>query len=127
MTTIYTKQELQGLEKKYNEFLQVRQNAINVVKKYIDRFQHEVTNDPSNILVVKDLQHGLEVLKKGKSRIEREGIDGIANDIKEYPTSTERPGLGLSRGFGEFLWQGEDWQNEIMDAVDKIEDYYSDM
>lgn len=100
----------------------VREEAINIIRKHIDIF----SNNPEHRGFIKDLKHGLEVLEKGSQRRIDEGIEKFAEDLKKYPRG-KRPGLGLSRGFGEFLWQGYDWQKEIMDAVRKIERYHSSM
>lgn len=101
-------------------FLDLQRRAISIVEKYINKFENDLEYKP----VAEDLKHGKWVLETGYERDLKEGVDGIIADVKRFPKHA--PGIGLSRGFGEFLYAiGEDWIHEIMDAVHAIEDYYA--
>jgi hypothetical protein len=57
---------------------------------------------------------------------------GMVNLLRYLKTPKEkRGGFGLSRGFEEFLLampkEDKYWVDEILDAVDAIEDYYREM
>lgn len=103
------------------ELIKLLQEAAEIVLKYIEKFkdksEYKLTVDNLN-MGLRNLEAGVNLLtirpEWFKERLER--------------SKEKRGGFGaLSRGFGEFLWQGEDWQREIMDAVHKIEDYYENM
>lgn len=113
-----------SIEEKFDEFLELRKEAINILQKYIEQF----SSNPDYKITVEDLKHGLEVLKGGYKRVEGEGIKGLKEDLIKYPKG-KRPGIGLSRGFGEFLYAlpEEPWIDEIMDAVKRIEEYWRNM
>lgn len=112
------------MAQKFQIFLQIAEDAIHILKKYIAIF----ANDPEKQALVSDLKHGLEILEKGTQRRKDEGIAKFAEHLKKYPRD-KRPGLGLSRGFSEFLYTlpDEPWIDEIMNAVRKIERYYASL
>ena len=72
---------------------------------------------------------GLRNLQGGYDRTKKAGIVDLLRYVK-IPKH-KRGGLGLSRGFGEFLRalpkEDEHWASEIMDDVHKIENYYREM
>lgn len=110
------------LEKKLYGLLETQEYAMGVIKKHIEQLQCKEGNEA----VVKDLLHGLSIVEGGYNRCKEEGIGGLAMFLKKSPRG-KRPGLSLTRGFGEFLWHGYDWEREIMEALDKIEDYFASM
>lgn len=110
------------IEKKFHDFLLVRKEAIDVIKKYIEKFKYK--RDYESIL--RRLEFGLSTIEAGYNRVNKDGIEGLLADLKKYPKG-KRPLFGYSRSFGEFLWQGYDWQREILEAVDKIDNYYNNM
>jgi len=92
----------------------------------------EKSNDDNLKEILPNLKHGIWVLESGKARNIREGVKGMEKDLKVLKSFKRgnRPGLSLSRGFGEFVgsayytnWK-EEWSNEIFDALYKIEYYY---
>ena len=113
-----------NLETILERFISVRKKAIQKVTEKIKELKAQNLDDDQYL--IKELEHGLDVLNKGLERIKREGVEGIDRDIKRWPRG-KRPGLGLSRGFGEFLWHGYDWEKEIMAAIDDIENYFRNM
>ena len=107
---------------KQRALIKLLAEATEIILKYIKRFEAE--NSSENDLLVTNLYLGLSNLTGRVNLI----IDNEQLLLERLSTpSIKRGGFGLSRGFGEFLWQGADWQNEIMDAVHKIERYYRDM
>jgi len=107
-----TNEEKVMLPEKYTRYISIQQDAIQIVKKYVNQF----SNSPEYKIIVEDLKNGLNVLEVGLSKDVEKGIDGFLADLERFPKG-RRPGFGISRGFGEFLWQGYDWQKEIMDSV----------
>ena len=88
-----TEQEKAELPKKYNKYIAIQQNAINIVKKYINKFE----KNPEYKITVEDLKNGLNVLETGLSRKTKKGIDGLLADLERFPKD-RRPGFGL-KGF----------------------------
>lgn len=111
-------------------FLQVRQNAIDILHKHMEYVASSNNEELKQMLPC--LEHGLGVIEAGKARVIRDGIEGTAIDLA-YSVRGGRPGLGLTRGFGEFLYNFKDqgfkkeWADEIYDAAGAIEDYYNNM
>lgn len=133
----FTEDELKKFPNQYDEYVAIQKDAIRIVKKYINKFQ----NKSGSELLVKDLKLGLSILEDGlKSDLDR-GPEGLLSILERYHRVPAkgmpvkgvkyRPGLGLSRGFGEFLRalppEDKYWADEIMDAVHKIEDYFRNM
>jgi hypothetical protein len=114
------------IQSKHEKFLKIRQNAIDILKKRIAIFE----GDPEYKVTVEDLRNGLSVLEAGYERVKKEGSKGLEQNLIKHPKGGKRarPGLGLSRGFGEFLLAiDEEWTNEVLDAVYAIEDYWRKM
>ena len=113
------------LQKKLEMLLSLYIVAINIVKKYIDKFH----NDVEYKLTIEDLNIGLRNLQRGYDRNRKAGIVNLLRYTKK--PKEKRGGFGLARGFGEFLRalpkEDEYWANEIMDAVHAIENYYREM
>ncbi|CAL7962281.1 hypothetical protein GAMM_350020 [Gammaproteobacteria bacterium] len=124
-----TEKEKKELPAKYEEYLRIKDNAINLVKKHIKRLEDE---DPTkHDWIIYKLKIGLGVLERGKQAvIERGGVSDLMEWLERFQRG-RRPGFGLNRGFGDFLnappYSKEPWTGEIMDAVNKIEDYFNDM
>jgi hypothetical protein len=116
--------EIIELRHKLERLLSLFAESISVVKKYIEKFR----KDPKYLYIVKDLEHGQSVLQGWYDRIKKAGIVDLSRHIKK---KLKRGGFGLSRGFGEFLYalpkDDEEWSDEVMDAVRKIERYYRSM
>ena len=112
------------LKVKLNGFIVLCDIAIDIVKKYIEKFK----KDPEYELTVEDLTMGLKNLCSYREFF-------ISNPDyllkKMYLPTKKRPGLGFGRGFGEFLRalpkEDEWWADEIMDAVHAIEKYFRNM
>jgi hypothetical protein len=111
-------------------FLQINQKARDIIKKRIEII--EKNNDSMLKKVIPDLKHGDEVLEGGQERFMRDGLKGMEASLKRSKRG-DRPGFGLSRGFGEFLHcyqkdgKLDPWAEEIDNAVRKIEHYYNNM
>jgi hypothetical protein len=125
-----TQQDKEFLPKNMIEFLQIQQTAIDVVNKHIENI--EKSKDKNLQAVLLDLRNGVKILEKIKSRFVGAGISGMEGEL-ERSKKGDRPGFGLSRGFGEFLHcyqkdgKLDPWAEEIDNAVDKIEHYYNNM
>ena len=111
-------------------FLQVKQKAIDIINKRIEEI--EKSDDDNLKEILPNLKHGIWVLESGKARDINEGVKRIETTLKRFKRG-DRPGFGLSRGFGEFIgsayytnWKNE-WSDEIFNAIYKIEDYYNFM
>jgi hypothetical protein len=117
-----SEEERKAVPEKYRNYVRLRREAIEIIKKYINKFKA----NSEYPWVIEDLERGLNVLEAGYKRITKEGPEGLLADLERFQKG-RRPGFGLSRGFGEFLFEGGDWQEEIMDAVRKIERYYRSM
>ena len=142
-----TDEEKAEVPAQINEFIRLYDVAIATVTKHIPRLKknglsedeweiyetksggvHFDQDDRIKIVqwLIEDLQKGLGLLQRRKEKIIKDGIEEMIADL-ERSKRGRRPGLGLSRGFGEILWIGYDWQDEIMAAIDDIEDYYNNM
>jgi hypothetical protein len=121
-----SEEERKAVPEKYKNYIRLRREAMETVKKYINKFK----DDPRRLGLVEDLNTGLNILEKGYKRITKEGPEGLLADLERFQKG-RRPGFGLSRGFGEFLYalpkNDEEWSDEVMDAVRKIERYYRSM
>jgi hypothetical protein len=117
-----SEEERKEVPEKYKQFIKIQEEAIRVVRKYLIKFK----DSGKYLWVIKDLERGLNVLEVGYRKDVEKGPEGLLADLERFQKG-RRPGFGLSRGFGEFLFEGGDWQEEIMDAVEKIEDYYCSM
>lgn len=97
--------------------------AVGIIIKYIKQFEKQ--SNAENDLLISDLYLGLSNLTGRINLI----IDNEQLFLERLTTPSEkRGGFGLSRGFGEFLCAiEEDWVDEILDAVYKIEEYYRKM
>jgi len=96
--------------------------------KHIERLKRE--NPETNKALIADLENGLRVLTIGMERKIKEGVEGLIAKLESYKPG-KRPGLGLTGGFGEFLYalpkEYESLVDEIMEAVRKIEHYFASM
>jgi hypothetical protein len=131
---VITKFDHKEMEVKYNKFLNLRLEAIEIIKKHLETLR----KDEYYNTLVKSLELGLSIIEGGYERYKAMGVDGLIAELEPYyrsPVGKElpvkgrkyRPILGLSRGFGEFLWKKDAWQREIMEAIHKIDDYYDVM
>ena len=127
-----TETEKADAPRKLQEYIAIKNNAMIIVQKHIKRLQDE--DKIKNKDLINKLKYGLGVLERGKQNSIQWGIDndedrGIIGYMERFPRG-RRGGIGLSRGFGELLCQfGPEcvWKDEIMNAIDKIEDYHADM
>ena len=95
------------------------EQAIELILRRIETLKKNSGNE----FLIKELTHGVDLLKIGKENFSKDEFKKLFFDS---PVG-KRPGLGLSRGFGEFLWHGYDWEKEIMAAIDDIENYFRNM
>jgi hypothetical protein len=121
-------QEKKEIPAKYEEFIKIQDDAINLVKKNIKRLEDE--DSVKHEWIIYKLKKGLEVLEGGKQAVIERGVLGLIGWLERVQRG-RRSGFGLWRGFGEFLnalpYSKEPWTDEIMDAVDKIESYFNAM
>ena len=110
---------LRNLSKKQEELIQLIDFAIITIEKCIVNLRSDLSNED----IVYNLNAAIEDLKARKELVFDESF---IKRICSYP-SNKRPRFGLSRGFGEFLWHGYDWEKEIMAAIDDIENYFRNM
>jgi hypothetical protein len=110
------------MKQKLENFLKINEEAMRIISKYVNKFKDKKEHEYQ----VKKLEFWLSILKQGCERDKILGVDGFIAKFKKYPQG-KRPTFGFSKGFGEFLWQGYDWQREILEAVDKIDNYYNKM
>ena len=75
--------------------------------------------------MIEDLKNALDVIMTYRQRAFDGGVDEMIANLERFKRGGRL--VGLSRGFGEILWIGYDWQDEIMAAIDDIEDYYNNM
>ena len=135
-TKVLTKLDRKEMEIKYDQFLNLNLNAIKIIKKH----QEILKKDKFYDILFKRLELGLSIIEAGYKRYKTIGVDGLIAELETYyrsPIGKEmpikgrgkkyRPGIGLSRGFGEFIYADEAMEDEIMDSVYKIEDYYRTM
>ena len=112
------------------KFLQIRQEAIHILNKHKDYVENADNTDLKTMLP--SLVLALDIFEKGKARIIKDGIEGMCVRL-QHSIRGDRPGLGLSRGLGDFIFEWEDrgfkkeWSREIMDAANAIENYYNNM
>ncbi|MBA8667906.1 hypothetical protein H1Q59_08395 [Holosporaceae bacterium 'Namur'] len=109
------------IDKKRNELTELLVKGIAIINKHIKNLE----KDQSNASLIKDLEIGIDNLK-GRIDLINKG-EWFEKLFDKPPKAKGRGGFGLSRGFGEFLWQGFDWEQEIMTAVRSIERYYGSM
>ena len=119
----YNEDEYKKAEIALQGELEAYDKAIKICEKYIKHFDSKSEHE----IDVKKIKIGLDVLQRSYDAVSERGVKGVLDVYKKYPDRNRRPGLGLSRGFGELFWEGKPWEKEIFEAVDAIEDYFGDM
>jgi hypothetical protein len=101
------------------------QNAISIIREHQKHLKPRGYTDNEIINVSKGLEMGIKNLN-GRIKLIEDDVrfEKLMSEVVNMKYSS---GFGLSKGFGEFLWQGYDWQVEVMDAVNAIEDYWRKM
>lgn len=96
---------------KYDTFIDLATDAIEKCLQQLTKL------DPNkNIDELMQFARGLRVLTRYRNRAIKKDLPCL----DEPPA--KRPGIGLSRGFGEF-----ECGDEVMDAIHKLERYYHSM
>lgn len=118
------------LIEKFVGFLNLFQETMCLLERNINMIK--ASTDKNLKAILPELEHGLNVLKESHDAVKSRGLEGLARNLQRSERGG-RPGLGLNRGFGEFLYNfknrgfNDEWADEIMAAVRKIEHYYNDM
>lgn len=120
MSTILTSEE----GRKRENLKDLLENAAIIVRNYISKFH----DNPEYKVTIEDLEVGYRNLMS-RSRLFYKKEDLFIEILKE--PKEKRGGFGLSRGFEEFLLampkEDKYWVDEILNAVDAVEDYYREM